>query len=404
MKKIMMISLFIGVFILSAFGQMDSQWRGPNRDGIYPGEKLLEKWPAAGPKQLWATFGLGEGYSSAAVTGDRVYVTGLISGTGYLFAFDMKGKVVWKSSYGPEWDSGHPGARTTPTVVGNRVYLLSGQGLCACFDSDGKKKWSVDLIRDFKARNLKWGITESLLVDGDKVFCTPGGADVMIAALDRHTGKILWKIKGNGQKSGYCSPWIVKHGNMRLLLTMTEKSVIGIDADKGTYLWSYSHVTSYGVNANTPLYHEGNVFTDSGYGTGGQMFKLSKDGKIMDLLWSEDTLDSQMGAVVLVNGYIYGSGHRNRGWHCLDWKTGKVQFTAKELGNKGNIIFSDGMLYCYSEKGDVALVKPNPKTFDVVSSFKIEKGSGPHWAHPVIKKGRLYIRHGEALMVYDIAK
>lgn len=404
MKKLIVLIFIFCLNVSLVFGQIDSQWRGPNRDGVYPGEKLLKKWPAAGPKQLWKVFGLGDGYSSAAVTGDRVYVTGMISGTGYLFAFDLKGGPAWKTAYGPEWDNGHPGARTTPTVVGDKIYLLSGAGQCVCIGSNGKKVWSVDLMKVFKARNLKWGITESVLVDGDTVYCTPGAGDVMIAVLDRHTGKTIRKIKGNGEKSGYCSPLLVKHGNLRLLLTMTEKSVVGIDADKGTYLWSYSHVTSYGVNANTPLYHNGQVFTISGYGTGGQMFKLSKDGKKMDLLWSQGVIDSQMGAVALVGGYLYASGHRKRGWHCIDWKTGAVTFSVKELGNKGNIIFSDGMLYCCSEDGDMALVRPNPDKFDIVSSFKIEKGSGPHWAHPVIDKGRLYVRHGEALMVYDIAR
>lgn len=404
MKKLIVLIFIFCLNVSLVFGQVDSQWRGPNRDGVYPNEKLLKKWPAAGPKQLWKVFGLGDGYSSAAVTADRVYVTGMNSGTGYLFAFDLKGGPAWKTAYGPEWDNGHPGARTTPTVVGNKIYLLSGEGHCVCIGTDGKTIWSVDLMKVFGARNLKWGITESLVVAGDKVYCTPGAGDVMMAVLDRHTGKTIRKIKGNGEKSGYCSPRIVKHGNMRLLLTMTGKSVVGVDADKGAYLWSYPHITSYGVNANTPLYHNGQVFTVSGYGTGGQMFKLSKDGKKMDLLWSRDTIDSQMGAVALVGGYLYGSGHRKRGWHCIDWKTGAVKFSVKELGNKGNIIFSDGMLYCYSEAGDVALVKPNPDKFDVVSSFKIEKGSGPHWAHPVIDKGRLYVRHGEALMVYDIAR
>jgi outer membrane protein assembly factor BamB len=403
MKKLMILFLIFCFNVLFVCGQVDSQWRGPNRDGVYPGEKLLKKWPAAGPKHLWTLFGLGDGYSSPAVTAGRIYITGMISGKGYIFAFDMKSRLVWKTSYGPEWDGSHPGSRTTPTVVGNRIYLLSGAGQCVCLDTAGKIIWTIDLIKDFKAKNLKWSITESVLVDGDTVFCTPGAQDVMIAALDRHTGKTIRKIKGNGETSAYCSPCIVKHGNMRLLLTMTEKSVIGIDADKGAYLWSYSHVTSYGVNANTPLYHNGQVFTVSGYGTGGQMFKLSKDGKKMDLLWSQKTIDSQMGAAVLAGGYLYGSGHRKKGWHCVDWKTGDVRFTAKELGNKGNIIYSGGMLYCYSEAGDVALVKPNPAKFEVVSSFKIEKGSGPHWAHPVIKNGRLYIRHGEALMVYQIA-
>ncbi len=405
MKKIIiMVWLVLNFNVLLVFGQVDSQWRGPNRDGIYPNESLLKKWPDAGPKLIWSVAGLGEGYSSAAVTSDRVYLSGMMKGTGYLFTFDMNGKLVWKSSYGPEWDGSRPGARTTPTVVGNRIYLMSAKGQVVCFDTNGKKIWSVDLMQAFKARNLDWGITESLLVDGDKVFCTPGGRDMMMVALNRHTGKVIWKIKGNGETSGYCSPVIDKHGNRRLILTMTAKSVVGIDADKGEYLWRASHVTDYDVNANTPLYHNGYIYTVSGYGTGSQMFKLSDDGKSVKLTWSQRELDSQFGAAVLVNGYIYGSGHSNRGWHCLDWKTGKVQFSQRAIGNKGNIIFSDGMLYCYSERGDVALVKPNPKKFEIVSSFKIKEGAGPHWAHTVIKNGRLYVRHGDALMVYNIAR
>jgi len=402
-NSIIVVWLFLCVSVSFSFGQVDSQWRGPHRDGVYPNERLLKTWPADGPKLLWAANGLGDGYSSAAITSNRVYMTGMIAGKGWLFAFDMTGKLIWKSSYGPEWDASHPGARTTPTVVGNRIYLMSAEGQCVCFDTDGKKRWSVDLVRDFKARNLNWGMTESLLVDGNRVFCTPGGPDVMMVALDRHSGKTIWKIKGNGETSGYCSPRLVKHGNLRLLLTMTAGSVVGVDADKGEYLWRQSHVTSYVVNANTPLYYKGYIYTVSGYGTGGQMFKLSPDGKKISRVWTQRELDSQYGAVILKDGYIYGSGHSNRGWHCLDWKTGEVQFTARAIGNKGNIIFSDGMLYCYGENGEVAMVKPNPKKFEVVSSFKIKKGSGPHWAHPVIKNGRLYIRHGDTLMVYDIA-
>ena len=405
MKNIILaVCLIIGVNVILSFGQIDSQWRGPNRDGVYPNETLLKKWPAAGPKLLWSADGLGEGYSSAAVTDNRVYITGMTEGRGHITAFDISGVMVWKSTYGPEWDDGHDGARTTPTVVGDRIYLLSGEGLCVCFDTSGKRKWFVNLMEKFKARNIKWGITESVLVDGDRVFCTTGAADVMMVALDRHSGKPIWKIKGNGEKSAYCSPCIVKHGNMRLLLTMTGESVVGLNADTGAYLWRYPHITRHDINPNTPLYHNGFVYTVSGYGTGGQMFKLSPDGKKMDLIWTQKKLDSQMGAAILTGGYIYGSGHKNRGWHCLDWKTGAVQFTAKEIGNKGNIIFSDGMLYCYGENGEVALVKPNPGKFGIVSSFKIDKGSGPHWAHPVIKNGRLYIRHGDSLMVYNIAR
>jgi len=385
-------------------GQVDSQWRGPERDGVYPSETLLKTWPDSGPKLIWSTEVLGKGYSTVAVTKDRVYVTGMIDGTGTLFAFNMKGKLVWKSKYGPEWQGDRPGTRTTPTVVGDRIYLVSGTGRVVCFDTEGRNIWAVDMVSAFNGINIRWGFTESPLIDGDKIFCTPGASQAGVVALDRHTGDVIWKIKTNGDQSAYCSPTIIKHGNRRLLLTMTQRSVIGIDADTGKYLWDYSHVTDYDINPNTPYYHNGYMYVTSGYGTGGQMFKLSKDGGSIERVWSQSTLDSQMGAFIVLDGIIYGSGHNNRKWHGLDWKTGDVRFSDNALGRKGNIIYSDGMLYVYSERGDVGLVKPNPEKFDVVSSFKVSMGSNEHWAHLVIKNGRLYVRHGEALMVYDIAR
>lgn len=397
---ILLLSFGFGCFF--SFGQVDSQWRGPNRDGIYPGENLLKTWPEDGPELIWSAEGLGKGYSSPAVTGDRIYLTGMTGGEGFLFAFDKSGNPVWKTSYGPEWDGSRPGARTTPTVFGDKIYLMSARGQAVCIDKDGSRIWSVDLVAEFGARNLQWGMTESLLVDGDRVFCTPGGRNVTVVSLNRHSGKTIWKIKADGETSGYCSPCLVKHGNRRLLITMTGKSIIGIDADTGEFLWRHSHVTDYDVNANTPLFHDGFVYSVSGYGTGGQMFELSEDGASVKRIWSQKALDSQMGAAVLIDGYIYGSGHNRRGWHCLEWESGKVQYTARKVGDKGAIIFSDGMLYGYSEMGDVALIKPNSQEFEVVSSFRIKKGSGEHWAHPVIKDGRLYIRHGDALMVYRI--
>jgi outer membrane protein assembly factor BamB len=184
---------------------------------------------------------------------------------------------------------------------------------------------------------------------------------------------------------------------------MTADAVVGIDPDAGKLLWRQPHVTEYNVNANTPLYADGKVYTVSGYGTGGQMFELTEDGAGVKRLWAQPALDSQMGAAVLVDGFIYGSGHNRRGWQCLDGKTGAVRYTARELGNKGAVITAGGMLYLYSESGDVALVRPDPLKFSVVSSFRFKAGTGEHWAHPVIMGGRLYIRHGDVLTVYLIA-
>jgi outer membrane protein assembly factor BamB len=401
------VNLLLILCLLSPLFASDnfSQWRGPERDGKYPDTNLLKEWPAQGPDLLWTATDLGEGFSSPAVTASGVYVTGMVDGTGYLFAFNNEGKSKWKTAYGPEWEDGHDGTRTTPTVVGDKIYLMSGQAKTVCINTpDGKIIWEVDLVKSFGARNLKWGMTESVLVDGDRVFCTPGGGSAMMVILDRFTGKTLKVIEGNGEKSAYCSPVIVNHNGKRLLLTMTGRSLIGLDAETGDFLWGQYHKTRYDINPNTPMYVDGYVYAVSGYGTGGQLVKLSEDGKSIELIWSDETLDSQMGAAVIVDNYIYGSGHRNKGWHCVEWKTGKVQYTSPELGRKGNIIFADGLLYCYAENGEMGLVRPNPNKFDIISSFEIEEGSGSHWAHPVISDSKLYVRHGDVLMVYDIRK
>ena len=396
--------LFILSLITSLFAEDNfSQWRGLNRDGKYPDTNLLKKWPDGGPDLIWTATGLGEGYSSPAVTSQGIYLTGMIEQTGYLFALNKDGQLIWRTPYGPEWKDGHDGSRSTPTVVANRIYIMSGQGKAVCFNSaDGRIVWEVDLIDVFGGRNLRWGMAESPLVDGDRIFYTPGGQDAMMVILNRHTGKTEKIIPGNGELSAYCSPVIVTHNGNRLLITMTEKSVIGLDAETGEYLWDQEHDNGRGNNPNTPIYHEGHIYSVTGYGGGGQLIKLAPDGKTVEQIWTDEILDSQIGAAMLVDGYIYGSGHRNKGWHCVEWKTGNVKFTAKELGSKGNIILAEGLLYCYSENGEVGLVRPNPQKFDLISSFEISQGSGPHWAHPVISNGQLYVRHGDVLQVYDI--
>jgi outer membrane protein assembly factor BamB len=400
---ILPIILLLNLYTVNLHARVDAQWRGPERDGKYPEKNLLKEWPAQGPELLWSVTGFGEGYSSPAVTTDGIYLTGMVDGNGYLFSLDLKGKERWRTSYGLEWQDGHDGARTTPTVVGDKIYIMSGTGKVVCFNTaDGKIVWQVDLVQSFDARNLKWGMTESILVDGDRLFCTPGGSKAMMVILDRISGKTIKIIQGNGEKSAYASPTMITHNDTRMILTMTGRSLVGLNAETGEYLWWQKHKTKYDINPNTPIYHQGYVYAVSGYGTGGQLVKLSPDGKSIEMVWSDETLDSQIGSVILVDGYIYGSGHKNKGWHCIEWKSGKVKYTAKELGNKGNIIFAEGLLYCYSENGDVGLVRPNPEKFDVISSFEISEGSGPHWAHPVIASGKLFIRHGDVLQAYDI--
>ncbi len=398
---------FLGMYFISMgflWSQETAQWRGPSRDGIYPETGLLRIWPEAGPALLWHYDELGPGHASAAVAGDRIYTAGTINGIGNIFCFSMDGKLLWKVPYGEEWTESWPGVRSTPLVSDGKIYILSGYGKLVCRNaSDGAFVWSVDVTKDFDGRNIKWGYTENLLIDGNKLFCTVGGITHNVVAVDKNTGKLLWTSKGKGEASAYCSPALVKLAGRNILVTQTENHILGLDAATGSLLWSHEQTNKYSVHANTPLFHDGMLFVSSGYGTGGVMLQLAPDGGSVKELWRNASMDNRMGGYVLLNGKLYGSDDSNKAWYCLDWKTGKELGSGQPTG-RGTVISADGMLYCYSDKGDFALVLPGNDGLTRVSNFKIPYGADQHWAHPVIVQGKLYVRHGTSLMVFDIRK
>jgi outer membrane protein assembly factor BamB len=403
MKFLFSILLLIAVNINPVIAQNISQWRGPARDGIYPESRLLKSWPADGPALLWHYDELGDGHSSAAVTADRVYTAGVINGIGYLYSFDLNGKLIWKVPYGEEWTESWPGVRSTPLVVDGQIYLVSGFGKLVCRKAEkGDLLWTVDLMKDYGAPNIKWGITENLAFDGNRIFCTPGAPDANIIALDKNTGKLIWKCKAKGEASAYCSPAIFTHNGRKLLVTQTAGSIIGIDAADGKFLWSTDWPNKYQVHANTPLYHDGCVYCVSGYGQGGIQLRISPDGNSVTEVWRNASLDHRMGGFVLLNGIIYGSDDSNKAWYCVDWKTGKDVYSEKLTG-RGNIIAADGMLYLYGDNGEIVLAQPSASGFKKISSFKVPFGSAQHWAHLVVGNGRLYVRHGNSMMVYNIS-
>ena len=391
--------LFCTHFLIS---QETVQWRGPARDGKYPETGLMKSWPENGPDLLWHFDELGEGHGSATVTRDLIYTAGSLDGKGYIFCFTLEGKLLWKVYYGEEWTESWPGARSTPLFSGGKLYIMSGFGKLVCMNaSDGKKIWIVDLLNDYDGQNIQWGLTENLLINGDKLFCTPGGLKNNVIALDRNTGKLIWSCAGNGEKSAYCSPCLIKLPKRTILVTHTENSILGIDAENGKLLWRHPQTNRYSVHANTPYFQNGYLYCVSGYGTGGVQLKISEDGTVKQEIWRNTSLDSKMGGFIVLDDVIYGSDDSNKAWYAVDWKTGNNIHAEKILG-KGVVIYSDGMLYCYSDAGEMALVKPTLNGFQKVSSFQVFFGEAQHWAHPVIKDGKLYIRHGNSLMVYDI--
>jgi outer membrane protein assembly factor BamB len=407
------IALLSMVLVCAATAQEWPQWGGPNRNKYSAETGLLKKWPAGGPKLLWTYEKLPPGYSTVAVAGGRIYTTGTVRNKekktckGYVLALDLAGKLLWKTEYGPEWARNFQSARTTPTVVGNSLYVMSGAGTLACLDAKkGKVQWSLDTAKEYEtpANRPRWGGAESVLVDGDKVICTPGGKRAAMIAVNRKTGKVVWASKGGLGLTAYCSPLLIREGKKNLIVQVLSHHIVGFDAASGRVLWKHPFKNQWEAHANTPIYANGLVYVTAGYDHGGVALKLSADGTSITQAWKDKTLDTHHGGVVLVNGHIYGASWRGNGngnWVCIDFSTGNPCYDT-HWEHKGSIVYADGMLYCYNEKGSVGLVPATPKKFEVRSSFKVTKGSGPHWAHPVVAGGRLYIRHGHALMAYDI--
>ena len=402
-RRIRVVFLVILAVVSAANAGDWPQFRGLSRDGTSSETGLMKQWPQDGPKELWSFDGLGEGFASVSVADGVIYTTGMIGGLGYLFAFDLQGKPKYKVAYGPEWtkSGNYPGTRTTPTIDGDRLYLMSGQGRIACHNAKtGEHIWHVDTLAKFKGKNIPWGIAESPLIDGEKVICTPGGQDATVVALNKMTGETIWTTQGLSQLSAYCSPILAERGSKRLILTMVEKSVVGVDANTGKVYWIVPHEVSYDIQAVSPAYKDGLMYVTNGYHHGSHAFLLSPDGTGVEPKWSEKSLDVHHGGVVLVDGNIHGASTSGN-WTCLDLAEGKVKFTDKLVG-KGSVIYVDGMLYGYGEKGQVGLIKIKQDGYELVGSFRVTKGSKEHWAHPAISDGRLYVRHGPVLMCYDI--
>jgi len=296
--------------------------------------------------------------------------------------------------------------------VDGNLFLVSGGGDIVCVDSNGRIKWSKNHYSLYDSSPLMFGISESPLVVDNMVIASPGGNKASIVAFDAETGKVIWEAEPLNEGPQYVNPKLVEIGGRKIITTLTSSHIIGVNAADGKLLWkvNYDKLSGGGSRKNhatTPVYRDGHLLIANGYDFTAVMLKLSDDGSSASVKWVNRDLDPHHGGIVLMDNQIYSSSYISNSmgdWVCVDWETGKTLWTQR-WHNKGSIISSDGMLYIMEEKsGNVALVRPNPEKLDIVSQFTVTQGSGPYWAHPVISRGRLYIRHGENLMVYSIGK
>ncbi len=386
------------------------EWRGENRQGIYNETHLLKEWPENGPNLIWEFDGIGNGYGSPVFTEDRMYLVGEIDSIEYLFSFDNFNNLLWKKETGKAWMKNYTGSRSAPTIIGDKIYLVSGLGEVFCFNStNGEKIWSVDMMNDLGGEFPLFGYSESVIVEDNKLFCTPGGKDTNVVALNRNTGEVIWTSKGNSNRPGYNSAQIIELEDRNVLVNFTAYELLGHDTKTGELLWVQNQDNTTpeerkpglgDTHSNTIIFDDGYIYYAAGDGNGGVKLKLSDDGKNIEEVWRNPEFDSYMGGIVKIGDYLYGCGTAKRDFNSINAITGKIESKLK-IGS-GAVIAADSMLYYYNFGGNVMLINLDPVNMEVAGKFKITKGSREHFAHPVINKGKLYIRHGNVIQAYNI--
>jgi outer membrane protein assembly factor BamB len=409
MKKILASSIILSSLVLSACTNKSNeentviQWRGTDRTGIYHETGLAASWAENGPKLLWHFDGLGDGHSSVAISNNKIYIAGMTDGKGHLFVFDLSGKLLNKIEYGDEWDVNFFGSRGTPTISDGKIYIISGVGDLICFDEKTLNVvWHRNILEDFDAKNITWGITESPLIIGDTIIATPGGEKYNVLALNKHNGELIWSSPGVGEPASYTSPLYIPDLEVPLIVQLTAQHIIGLEAKTGKVLWSHESRSTHSINANTPLYHNNMIFWTN-VNSGAFMLRLSDGGRSSEIVWEIPHFNNMQGGYVRIGDYIYGSsgGYGHNDWLCINWYTGEIAWQERGIGT--SVVIANGdYLFGYSDRGIMALMKASPSTVDIISQFEITLGTDQHWAHPVLYKGVLYVRHGDTLMAYNI--
>jgi len=389
------------------------EFRGQGRTGIYQESGLLKSWPAEGPKEIMMVENIGNGFISPVFTDDSFFITGEIDSLCILFCFSINGEKQWQTTLGKEWMAGgYPGSRCTPTIIGDLVYAGTGMGNLYCLNrKTGKLVWSKEFSKDFDGVLPLHGFSEAPLIDGDKIFWTPGGKVYNVVALNRFNGNLIWSNKALGEPSAYNPGKLITLPSRNIWVTFTMYHMLGFDTKTGQLLWSHEQDNypiekrgpGYGdTHSNAIIYENGNIWYTEGDGNCCVKLTLSPDGSKITEVWRNKGFDSYMGGVVKSGNYLYCGAVAKPQLVSIDATTGVLTDSLKTA--TGAIIMSDNMLYYYNQKGELMLLSCDQGKMQLVSTFRVKKGTLQHFSHPVINKGILYQRHGKALLAYDIKK
>ena len=389
-----------------ATGMIWPQFLGPDRDNRSHDKGLLKRWPEKGPRLQKTIRGLGIGFSNISIADGVAYTMGNHGKRELVLAFNLEsGENEWKFDNAPAYQNGFgDGPRSTPTIDGDRLYALGGTGELVCLDrQSGTKIWQKNIVKEFGSGVPGWGICESVLIDGDRLICTPGGRDATLVALDKKTGGIAWKAAvPQNDPAAYASPILVEAGGVKQIAQLTAQGTIGIRASDGKFMWRDDSAANGTANCCAPVADESLVVSASGYGKGGSMVELSSSGGATScrFAWHSNDLTVHHGGLVLSEGHIYAAN--DQALNCVELKTGKLKWKNRSVG-KGSVTFADGRLVVRSEGGPVALVEATPAKYRELGRFNQPERSGsPAWTYPVVAGGKLYLRDQDKLFMYDV--
>ncbi len=402
------------------------QFRGPNRDGVSAETGLLREWPAGGPPLRWRRQDLGRGYSSPILTPHGIFITGDVGEDLIISALDRDGRPRWRTTNGRSWKRSHPGARSTCTYDGGDLFHLNAHGRLVCLDpATGKERWAVNVLERFEGENIRWGISECLLLDGDRVIVTPGGKRALMAALDRRTGETVWRSEPlsflrtrqvggklvdppvrDTDRAGYASPVLLEIGGRRLLFSASASHYFCVDADSGRLLWTFPVPVRWEVIGAIPVLCPGDRVFFTAPDNNGRLFQVKVEGTevVLTSLW-ETPVDNCHGGLVQAAGRLYGSGYRQfKGWTALELATGAMCEPRKDIA-KGSALFADQRLYALGENGVLHLLELSPEGLETRGTLTVGAGKQRDvWAHPVLLNGRLYLRRHDTLYCYDVSR
>jgi outer membrane protein assembly factor BamB len=385
------------------------QWRGPERTGISKETGLLQEWPAGGPALRWKAGEIGTGYSSPSVARGRVYLQTTHDDREFALALDERtGEKVWETPVGKVGKNRgpqYPGTRSTPTVDGESLFCLASDGELVCLDvANGDTKWKKHLRQDFDGADGAWAFSESVLIDGDSLICTPGGKTAALAALNKNTGATIWTATvPDGGTAEYASVMIVDKGPVKQYVTFLRKGLVGVDAKSGKFLWMYDKTVDPGANILTPIIVGDRIFS-AGSRTGGGVVQLKAEGESVkaEQIYFARTVAPSIGGAVLLDGNLCGTAGQTM--FCASFDTGEIKWTDRAVG-PASLCYADRRLYVRGHgNGDVALVEPSTEGYREKGRLvQPERSKTQAWPHPVVANGGLYLRDQGVLFCYQVA-